>query len=74
MQLFIPKNFAHGFLVLSEEAEFIYKCDDYYNTNDESGIIWNDSKININWPLELIGGIDKVIQSEKDKIWKALGE
>ena len=65
LQLFIPKNFAHGFLVLSEEAEFIYKCDDYYNPNDESSIIWNDAKININWPLELIGGIDKVIQSEK---------
>lgn len=74
LQLFIPKNFAHGFLVLSEEAEFTYKCDDYYNPSDESGIIWNDSKININWPLEVIGGINKVIQSDKDKKWKALGE
>ena len=74
LQLFIPKNFAHGFLVLSEEAEFIYKCDDYYNPNDESGIIWNDSKININWPLELIGGIEKIVQSDKDKAWGKLGE
>lgn len=66
LQFFIPKGFAHGFLVLSEEAEFTYKCDDFYNPNDECGIIWNDKTINVEWPLEKI---ETLIQSEKDKHW-----
>ena len=49
-QLLIPRNFAHGFLVLSDFAEFCYKCDDYWHPNDEGGIIWNDPTINIAWP------------------------
>ena len=49
-QLLIPKGFAHGFLVLSDFAEFCYKCDDYWHPNDEGGIIWNDHDINIAWP------------------------
>ena len=49
-QLLIPKNFAHGFLVLSDEAEFCYKCDDFYHPNDEGGIIYNDPDINVAWP------------------------
>ena len=49
-QFLIPKNFAHGFLVLSEEAEFCYKCDDFYHPNDEGGIAWNDPEIGIAWP------------------------
>ena len=49
-QFLIPKGFAHGFLVLSEFAEFCYKCDDYWHPNDEGGIIWNDPDINIAWP------------------------
>lgn len=49
-QFFIPKGFAHGFLVLSEEAEFCYKCDDFYHPEDEGGIAWNDPAIGINWP------------------------
>lgn len=49
-QLLIPKNFAHGFLVLSDEAEFCYKCDDFYHPNDEGGIAWNDPKIGVEWP------------------------
>lgn len=65
-QFYIPKNFAHGFLVLSDEAEFCYKCTDFYHPNDEGGIIWNDPDIDINWPLE---GIDEIILSEKDKKW-----
>ena len=69
LQFFIPRGFAHGFLVLSEEAEFTYKCDDLYHPNDEGGIIWNDKKINIEWPLEKIGGISNIIQSDKDKQW-----
>lgn len=49
-QLLIPKNFAHGFLVLSDEAEFCYKCDDFYHPNDEGGIAWNDPAIGVEWP------------------------
>ena len=49
-QFLIPKNFAHGFLVLSDEAEFCYKCDDFYHPNDEGGIAWNDPKIGVEWP------------------------
>lgn len=49
-QILIPKGFAHGFLVLSETAEFFYKCDDFYHPNDEGGIAWNDPEIGIQWP------------------------
>ncbi len=49
-QLLIPRGFAHGFLVLSEKAEFCYKCDDFYHADDEGGIAWNDPKIGIEWP------------------------
>ena len=48
---FIPKNFAHGFLVLSDYAEFTYKCTDFYHQNDEVGILWNDPDIGIEWPI-----------------------
>ena len=72
LQFFIPRGFAHGFLVLSEEAEFTYKCDDLYHPNDEGGIIWNDKKINIQWPLEKVGGISNLIQSDKDKVWQEI--
>lgn len=53
-QFLIPKGFAHGFLVLTDTAEFCYKCDDFYHANDEGGLAWNDSEIGIKWP-ELIG-------------------
>jgi dTDP-4-dehydrorhamnose 3,5-epimerase len=46
----IPKGFAHGFLVLSDIAEFCYKCDDFYHPGDEGGLAWNDPTIGINWP------------------------
>lgn len=49
-QFFIPKGFAHGFLVLSDTAEFVYKCDEFYHPEDEGGIPWNDSMIGIEWP------------------------
>ena len=66
-QFFIPKNFAHGFLVLSESAEFAYKVTDFYHPNDEGGIIWDDPDIGVEWPLD---GIKEVILSEKDKAQK----
>lgn len=62
-QLFIPRGFAHGFLVLSDEAEFVYKCDEFYHPEDEGGILWNDPAIGIDWPV----GDMEVKLSEKDK-------
>ncbi|CAH1597042.1 dTDP-4-dehydrorhamnose 3,5-epimerase [Vibrio owensii] len=52
LQFYIPPGFAHGFLVLSESVDFQYKCTDYYDPDDESGIAWNDSDINIDWPIK----------------------
>lgn len=49
-QFLIPRGFAHGFLVLSKTAEFCYKCDDFYHSNDEGGLAWNDPEIGIDWP------------------------
>lgn len=68
----IPKGFAHGFLVLSEEAEFTYKCDDVYNHEAEGGLLWNDKEIGIIWPE--IPGIkqEDYLTSEKDKNWPTL--
>jgi len=66
-QFYIPEGFAHGFLVLSDEAEFTYKCTDFYHPEDEGGIAWNDPDIGVKWPME---GIEKVILSDKDKGWK----
>lgn len=63
-QFYIPEGFAHGFLVLSDEAEFCYKCTDLYHPEDEGGIAWNDPTIDIKWPID---GIDQIILSEKDK-------
>ena len=53
-QFLIPKGFAHGFLVLTDIAEFCYKCDDFYHANDEGGLAWNDPAIGIQWP-EVVG-------------------
>lgn len=72
-QLFIPKGFAHGFLVLSDEAEFVYKCTDFYNPGDEGGIQWNDPEISIEWPLGDLKEEDLIL-SEKDKLWKSMSE
>lgn len=65
-QFYIPEGFAHGFLVLSDEAEFLYKCTDFYHPGDEGGIMWNDPEIGIEWPLD--DGVELVI-SEKDMNW-----
>lgn len=71
-QFLIPKGFAHGFLVLSEEAEFAYKCDDFYHPNDEGGLLWNDPAIGIAWPLFEFGEDEELIISDKDKRWPTL--
>ncbi len=65
-QFFIPKGFAHGFLVLSDTAEFCYKCDEVYYPNDEGGIIWNDPDIGVDWPLQGITAKDLIL-SPKDQ-------
>jgi dTDP-4-dehydrorhamnose 3,5-epimerase len=63
-QMYIPRGFAHGFIVLSDTAEFFYKCDNFYNKASEGGIRWDDKDLNIDWKLE----IDQLIISEKDII------
>ncbi|MDE7016293.1 MAG: dTDP-4-dehydrorhamnose 3,5-epimerase [Lachnospiraceae bacterium] len=70
-QFFVPKGFAHGFLVLSDYAEFAYKCTDYYHPNDEGGILWNDPEIGIAWPIP---EGTKLIQSPKDTQWGGIKE
>jgi dTDP-4-dehydrorhamnose 3,5-epimerase len=67
-QLWIPPGFAHGFIVLSETADFFYKCTDYYAPDDESGILWNDPDLNIDWL------IDHPIISDKDLSLPSLRE
>ena len=61
-QLFVPKGFAHGFIVLSETAIFSYKVDNYYNSDSESGILWNDPDLKIDWKINK----KEIIVSEKD--------
>lgn len=67
-QLFIPRGFAHGFVAISETAEFFYKCDNYYNKDSEGGIIYNDPTINIDWRVPA----DEILVSEKDIILPTL--
>ena len=71
-QFFVPRGFAHGFLVLSDEAEFCYKCDDIYHPGDEGGFMWNDPSFGIEWPpLEGDDAFDpsKLVLSDKDKLY-----
>ena len=68
-QFFIPKGFAHGFLVLSDYAEFCYKCTDYYHANDEGGLLWSDPEIGVKWPIP--EGMELTI-SDKDKKWGSI--
>lgn len=84
-QFYIPEGFAHGFLVLSDIAEFCYKCTDFYHPGDEGGLAWNDPEIGIKWP-QLIGEYKGSASSEgyslddgtelnlsdKDKLWVGL--
>lgn len=69
-QLFIPRGFAHGFAVLSDEAVFQYKCDNYYNKESEGSIAWNDPVLNIDWRIPE----DRIILSEKDRHSKNIAD
>lgn len=85
-QFYIPEGFAHGFLVLSDIAEFCYKCTDFYHPGDEGGLAWNDPEIGVEWP-EIVGEYDgtasaegyrmtdgtKIVMSEKDQKWGSAG-
>ena len=86
-QFLIPRGFAHGFLVLSDFAEFCYKCDDFYHPNDEGGVAWNDPEIGIEWPEvvgDYVGSADAsgytltdgtpLILSDKDQKWQGIKE
>ncbi|UZP03294.1 dTDP-4-dehydrorhamnose 3,5-epimerase [Clostridium botulinum] len=64
-QFYIPEGFAHGFLVLSDEAVFNYKCTNLYAPEYDGGVMWNDNDINIKWPLDKI---EDIVLSEKDKV------
>ena len=70
-QFFIPKNFAHGFVVLSDTAEFCYKCSDFYHPNDEGGLMWNDPDIGIDWPIP---DDMELNLSDKDRKWGSFRE
>lgn len=70
-QFFIPKNFAHGFLVLSDYAEFAYKCTDFYHPNDEGGIRYDSADIGVEWPIP--EGME-LIMTDKDKNWGSLAD
>lgn len=70
-QFFIPKNFAHGFLVLSDYAEFAYKCTDFYHPNDEGGLYYADPDIGVKWPIP--DGMELTL-SEKDTKWGGIKE
>lgn len=84
-QFYIPEGFAHGFLVLSEVAEFCYKCTDFYHPGDEGGLAWNDPKIGVEWP-DLAGAYagsasaegyrmkdgTPLLLSEKDQLWEGI--
>ncbi|KWU02497.1 dTDP-4-dehydrorhamnose 3,5-epimerase [Vibrio toranzoniae] len=68
LQFYVPPGFAHGFCVLSESADFQYKCTDYYDPSDESGLLWSDPAINIEWPIVT------PLLSDKDRVQPLLSE
>lgn len=68
-QFMIPRGFAHGFVVVSDYAEFAYKCDDFYHPEDEGGILWNDPDVGVDWPE-----VGEIILSDKDRKNPTLAE
>ncbi len=70
LQLYVPRGFAHGYVVLSETAEFFYKCDNFYSKADEGGLIYNDPALQIDWGIDL----NEAILSDKDRVLPSLSE
>ena len=73
-QFFIPKGFAHGFIVLSDYAEFCYKVTDFYHPNDEGGLLWKDPEIGVEWPMPEGMTEADITLSDKDKVWSGISE
>ena len=73
-QFMIPKNFAHGFIVLSDYAEFCYKCTDFYHPNDEGGLLWKDPDIGVEWPMPEGMTEEDLTLSDKDQKWRGIAE
>ena len=73
-QFFIPKGFAHGFVVLSDYAEFCYKVTDFYHPNDEGGLLWNDPDIGVEWPMPEGMSEEDLILSNKDRVWGGISD
>lgn len=74
-QFYIPPGFAHGFLTLEDDTEFLYKCTDYYAPQYDSGVLWNDPEIGIEWNLEKYGiCVEDLLLSAKDGVQQTLGE
>ena len=69
-QLFIPRGFAHGYVVLSETAEFFYKCDNFYSKESEGGLRYNDPQLNIDWQI----GFEDIIVADRDANFPDLGK
>lgn len=71
-QFLIPKNFAHGFIVLSDTAEFCYKCTDFYHANDEGGLKFDDPEIGVEWPMPEGMTMEDLTISDKDQKWEGI--
>ncbi len=72
-QFFVPAGFAHGYLVLSDYAEFCYKVTDFYHPGDEGGLLWNDPEIGIDWPVPEGMSLDEIQLLERDRNWCGIG-
>lgn len=73
-QFFVPKGFAHGYLVLSDYAEFCYKVTDFYHPGDEGGLLWNDPAIGIEWPMPDGMTMEDIVLLERDMKWGGIEE
>ena len=73
-QFFVPKGFAHGYLVLSDYAEFCYKVTDFYHPGDEGGLLWNDPAIGIEWPMPEGMTMEDIVLLERDMKWGGIEE
>lgn len=72
-QILVPRGFAHGFLTLEDDTEFLYKCDDFYTPGDEYGVAWNDETLGISWPLDVVSA-SEISLSGKDQIAPTLAQ